>query len=162
MSVIEAQALYKVLLATGQKHFKQAADTPFATGLVANKLGPFADNDYCEAILQGTHVDIEALANITGVQDLIQGMCYPDPSHPTMMISSMITTNSFADMVKHSCEHTSSSPLGQHYGHYCTLLHDSDLLGHITALANFCFKWGKSLRRWEKVTHTLILKEPGD
>jgi hypothetical protein len=24
-----------------------------------------------------------------------------------------------------------------------------------------CFKWGKSLQRWEKVTHTLIPKEPG-
>jgi hypothetical protein len=69
-SVIEALALYEVLLASSQKHFNQDADTPFATGLVADKLGPFADNDYCDAILQGT-VDIEAQANLTKVQDLI-------------------------------------------------------------------------------------------
>jgi hypothetical protein len=35
-------------------------------------LGPFADNDYCDAILQGT-VDIETLVDLTEVQDLIQG-----------------------------------------------------------------------------------------
>jgi hypothetical protein len=74
-------------------------------------LGPFAYNDYCDAILQGM-VDIEALANLTEVQDLIQGMRYPDPLHPTMMISSMIITNGFMDMVKHSCKHTSSPPSG--------------------------------------------------
>jgi hypothetical protein len=89
-SVIEAQALYEVLLAAGQKNFNQAADTPFATGPVADKLGPFADNDYCDAILQGT-VDIEALADLTKVQDLIQGMRYPNPLNPTMMISSTIS-----------------------------------------------------------------------
>jgi hypothetical protein len=77
-SVIESQALYEVLLASGQKHFKQAANTPFATGPVADKLGPFVHNDYCDAILQGT-VNIEALADLTEVQDLVRGMRYPDP-----------------------------------------------------------------------------------
>jgi hypothetical protein len=65
-----------------------------------------------DAILQGT-VDIEALADLTKVQDLIQeGMHYPDPLRPPMMISSTITMEGFVDMVKHSCEHTSSSPSG--------------------------------------------------
>jgi hypothetical protein len=85
-------------------------------------LGPFVtENDYCDAILQGT-VDIEALANLTKLQDLLQSMHYPDPLQPTMMISSTITAEGIANMVKHSCEHTSSSPCGQHNEHY-TLLH---------------------------------------
>ena len=41
-----------VCLSGVQKHFNQAANIPFATGLVADKLGHFADNDYCDAILQ--------------------------------------------------------------------------------------------------------------
>jgi hypothetical protein len=49
-------------------------------------------------------VDIEALADLTEVQYLIQGMRYPDPSQPTMMISSTITMEGFVNMVKHSCE----------------------------------------------------------
>ena len=61
----------------------------------------------------------------------------------------------------HTRERTSSSPSGRHYGHYRSLLHDPALLGNIASLSNFCFQWGVTLKRWEKVTHTLIPKEPG-
>jgi hypothetical protein len=160
-SFVEAQALYKVLLSSRQKHFNQAVDTTFVTGPFANKLGPFADTEYGDAILQGT-VDFHALAAITKVKDLIQGMQYPDPNHPTPTINTIITTDTFIDMVKHTCKRTSSFPSGRHFGHYRTLLQAPDLLGNIAAVANFCFQWGKSLKRWERVTHTLIPKEPGE
>jgi hypothetical protein len=39
----------------------------------ANKTGPFADNEYCDAILNGTF-DIEELTEMTEVPDLIEGM----------------------------------------------------------------------------------------
>jgi hypothetical protein len=108
---VEAQALYEVLITSGLTHFNQAANTPFATGPIANKLGPFADNAYCDAILQGT-VDINELAAITEVCDLIDGMRYPDPTHPTPAIDTTITTEDFTDMIKNHCEQTSSSPSG--------------------------------------------------
>jgi hypothetical protein len=95
------------------------------------------------------------------VSELIWGMRYPDPLNPTTQFESHISAEDFAAMVKHSCERTSSSPSGCHYGHYRALLRDPDTLGIIAEVADFCFTWGISLSRWEKVTHTLIPKEPG-
>ena len=40
-TIIEAAALFDVLTTDGQNHFRQAADTPFVTGPIATKLGPF-------------------------------------------------------------------------------------------------------------------------
>jgi hypothetical protein len=159
-SVVEAQALYEVLLADGQQHFNQAAPTPFVTGPIAAKFGPFDDNDYCDDILNG-QFDFTHLAENLEVSDLICGMRYPNPLNPTTQINSSITPEDLAAMVKHSCERTSSSPSGRHYGHYRALLRAPNTLSVIATVADFCFAWGISLSRWEKVTHTLIPKEPG-
>jgi hypothetical protein len=159
-AVVEAQALYEVLTHDGQTHFHQAADTPFVTGPIADKLGPFADNHYCEAILQGTF-DLSNLEATTEVKDIIRGMQYPYPSNPTPSINTTISLESFNSTITHTRESTSSSPSGQHYGHYHTLLHDPDLLDCISSIANFCFQWGVSLTRWEKCTQPLIPKDPG-
>jgi hypothetical protein len=159
-AVVEAQALYEVLTKAGQEHFKQAAHTPFVTGPIANKLGPFANNEYYEAILNGTF-DFSDIEVITEVKDIIRGMQYPDPDNPTPPIDTHITNETFMDAMKHTRERTSSSPSGRHYGHYRTLLRDKELIGCIAQLANFCFQWGKTLKRWERVTQPLIPKDPG-
>ena len=76
----------------GRRHFRQAADTPFITGPVAEKIGPFDDNKYCNAILHGTF-DFTDLELELEVADLIRGMQYPDPANPTchQSISSSMT-----------------------------------------------------------------------
>jgi hypothetical protein len=78
-SIIEAQALVEVLTKDSQEHYHQAAETPFVSGPIVSKIGPFADNDYCDAVLNGTF-EFEDLAERTEVQDLIKGMRYPDPT----------------------------------------------------------------------------------
>jgi hypothetical protein len=110
-AIIEAQALFEVLITAGQEHFGQAANTPFVTGPVSAQMGPFTDNEYCEAILNGTF-DVSAIKEITDVQDIILGMRYPDPMNPTEPISTTITPESFCDMIKHTRERMSSSPSG--------------------------------------------------
>ena len=72
-AIVEAQALFEVLITAIQEHFGQATNTPFVTGPVADKIAPFADNEYCEAILNGTF-DVSAIEEITEVQDIIHGM----------------------------------------------------------------------------------------
>ena len=120
-TVIESQALFEVLTKDCQEHFYQAAETPFVTGPVADKIGPFADNEYCEAVLNGTF-DFTDIAEITEVKDLISGMQYPDPANPTPMIDSTIDAEGFISAISHTRERTSSSPSGRHYGHYRSLL----------------------------------------
>jgi hypothetical protein len=120
-SIIEAQALFEVLTKDSQEHFNQAAETPFVSGPIASKIGPFADNDYCDAVLNGTF-EFEDLSDRTEVHDLIKGMRYPDPASPTPCINTHLTYEGFQSAIMNTQERTSSSPSGRHYGHYRSLL----------------------------------------
>jgi hypothetical protein len=81
-TIIDAQALFEALTDDGQKHFHQAADTPFVSGPIAEILSPFADNGYSDAILNGTF-DLSTLDEMVEVHDIIKGMHYPHPTAPT-------------------------------------------------------------------------------
>jgi hypothetical protein len=79
----KAQALFEVLTKDSQEHdYHQAAKTHFASGPIASKIGPLTDNDYCDAVLNGTF-EFGDLAERTEVHNLIKGMRYPDPTCPT-------------------------------------------------------------------------------
>ena len=78
-TIIEATALFDVLTTDGQNHFRQAADTPFVTGPIATKLGPFDNNEHSDAILQGTF-NATPLTDVPEVRDIIKGMQYPNPA----------------------------------------------------------------------------------
>jgi hypothetical protein len=43
-AVVEQQAIFEALLANREQHFSQALHTPFASGSVADLLGPFANS----------------------------------------------------------------------------------------------------------------------
>ena len=144
------QELYKLLMSEGQLHYRQAAKTPLVKDPFSTKIGPFEDNKYCDAILHGDF-DTTHLANISEVSNIVSSMCYPDPTNPTTEFDVTITDDEFFKAVYHTHKSTSSSPSGQHYGHYQALLCDPALLGCIASIANFCFQWGITLRRWEKV-----------
>jgi hypothetical protein len=110
-TVIEAQVLFEVLTKDCQEHFYQAAETPFITGPVMEKIGPFADNKYCDAVLDGTF-DFTDIEEITEVKDLIRGMQYPDPTNPTQLINSTIDAEGLTSAISHTHKRTSSSPSG--------------------------------------------------
>jgi hypothetical protein len=110
-SVIEAQVLFEVLTKDSQEHFHQAAETPFVSGPIASKIGPFVNNEYCDAVLSGTF-DFEDLADMTEVHDLIAGMRYPDPSHPTPNIDTTLDYDGFQSAITNTQGRTSSSPSG--------------------------------------------------
>ena len=81
-AVVEAQALFEVLTKASQDHFHQAANTPFVSGPIADMIGPFDENAYCEEILNGTF-DLSKIEERIEVKDLVRGMRFPDPSNPT-------------------------------------------------------------------------------
>jgi hypothetical protein len=110
-TVIKSQALFEVLTKDCQEHFYQAAETPFLTGPVVDKIGPFADNEYCDAVLNGTF-DFTGIAKITEAKGLISRMQCPDPANPTPMINSTIDAEGLTSAISHTRERTSSSPSG--------------------------------------------------
>jgi hypothetical protein len=50
-AVVEWQAIFEALIKNGEAHFSQASHTPFASGPVADLLGPFEFNEYSQQIL---------------------------------------------------------------------------------------------------------------
>ena len=115
--IVNAQELYKLLMSEGQLHYCQAAKTPLVKGPFATKIGPFENNEYCNAILHGDF-NTTHLANISEVSDIVSGMRYPDPTNPTPEFDATITDNEFFKAVFHTHKSTFSSLSGQHYGHY--------------------------------------------
>jgi hypothetical protein len=120
-SVIEAQALFEVLTKDCQKHFQQAEAAPFVTGPIADKIGPFNNNEYCDAVLEG-RFDFEELAECMEVQDFVRGLQYLDTASPTPLIDTMLDEEGFISAIAHTRERTSSSASGRHYVHYRALL----------------------------------------
>ena len=128
--------------------------------LLLKKIGPFDDNNYCDAILHRTF-DMSNITEMPEVHEIIKGMQYPQLQQPTPPIDTTITSDEFYQMIFHTRECTSSSPSGHHYGHYQTMLRKPTLLNCIASIANFCFQWGISLRHWEKAIQPPIPKDPG-
>jgi len=80
-AVIEKQAIFEALLEHGQTHFSQASDTPFVTGPVAKRIGPFKFNEHSRAILNGTF-DIDSISDDIVLRDVVKAMAHSNPASP--------------------------------------------------------------------------------
>jgi hypothetical protein len=85
-SLMECEALWEALLLQGKEHFGQASATPFATGPLAEIMGPFAQNSTTEDILNGTF-DSSHLDTFVETKDLLHALRYTDPAHPPELVS---------------------------------------------------------------------------
>ena len=92
-ALLEAEAIWEALLHQGHAHFSQALDTPFATGPIADRVGPFKQNEFSDQILQGTF-DINLLTNSVEVCDIIKSMQYQDTATPRKWTALSTSTNS--------------------------------------------------------------------
>ena len=101
--IVDAQELYQILMTKGQLHYQQAADTLLVKGPFTEKLGPFDDNEYCDAILH-RNFNTANLANISEVSNIVSGMQYPDPHTPTPEFDATITEDEFFQAVYHTRE----------------------------------------------------------
>jgi hypothetical protein len=61
-AIVECQATFEALIKKGEEHFSQASHTPFASGPVANILGPFKFNKVSQQILCGKF-DIDSITD---------------------------------------------------------------------------------------------------
>ena len=157
--ILEAEAIWEALLEQGRMHFSQAKDTPFAFGLIANKIGPFKFNEYSKQILQGTF-DIESLTNSVEVIDIVKAMRYINPANPPEF-DCTLTGPDLREQFKKVKESTASSPTGLHYGHWKMLRKDEDTFEPFAMLISFAFQWGIPPRAWETTVQPVLEKDKG-
>ena len=158
-AVLESQAIYEALLQHGKEHFSQASDTPFASGPISTKIGPFEFNESSEQILQGTF-DIDSLTDCVYMRDIIKSMRHDDPCNPPEL-NCDLTVDDLKQGFKNIKESTSSSPSGLHHGHWKTFLQDDTIFDIYAAMIIFSFKWGVPPEPWEKAVQCLIEKDAG-
>jgi len=138
--IVEAQAIGEALISQGREHFSQASDTPFASGPVADLIGPLF-NKFSEQILNGTF-DIDSITDSIKLRDIIKAMAHPDPYNP---ISSnyLLTLDDRKERFSFIKESTSSAPNGLHHGHWKTLICDDNAFKPFSLMIMFAFRWGE-------------------
>jgi hypothetical protein len=80
-AIVERQAIFEALIKNGEEHFSQASHTPFASGWVADVLGPFEFNEVSQQILRG-EFDIDSITKDIQLRSIIKAMSHSDQTNP--------------------------------------------------------------------------------
>ena len=167
-----------------RRHFGQAYGTPFTVSPLAEDLGFRGDTTSAAEILDGRYSPSAALQ--PAVKLLIQHLARAVDSGPQVDMAA-ISLDEFKGKLKVWRETTSTSPSGQHLGHYKALVtkhehsyvtnddtpEDIALRDELDAiqhrllrlrlqLLNYALSRGYSYTRWQTIANTHILKEPGN
>jgi hypothetical protein len=160
-ALVERQAIFEALIKNGKEHFSQATDTPFATGPVADLIGPFEFNESSQQILRG-EFDIDSISDDIQLRSIIKAMAHSNPANP-IEIDSELTIEKLKTGFSYIKESTSSNPDGLHHGHWKTLIKDDDAFELYALMIMFAFKFGELPDTWTS-SHQIILGKdsPGE
>jgi hypothetical protein len=180
-SHVEVEAIWEALITHGKEHFSQASDTPFASGPIAEHLGPhewnevspsdtpFASGPIAEhlgphewkevsqQILEGTF-DIDSITDDLDVQDVIKAMSHHDPTNPTNS-NSCLTIEKLKEGFSYVKESTSSNPEGLHHGHWKSLIQDDAVFKPFVLMIMFAFRWGEPPNVWSNSLQICLPKD---
>ena len=173
------------LQSRNRQHFGQADGTPFTISPLVDDFGYCADTLEADGLLEG-HYDCDKIKD-SAVKSLLQHMTQ------IKLLSEQSATRTiedeaFRNKLRIWRESTSTSPSGQHFGHFRALVaarheysdvSDEDNLLDIgkrnelddiqlkllrlrLQVVNFASSKGYSYKRWQTIANTHILKEPGN
>ena len=167
-----------------RRHFGQARETPFTSPPLSDDFGYCADTLEAQALLEGTydpkHIDDPSVLLLLNHMQQIQYLVDQN-------MAATITVDEFKGKLKVWRESTSTSPSGQHLGHYKALVarHEysdvtdedasediakrnelDEIQGKLLRLRlqviNYALRNGYSYNRWKTIANSHILKEPGN
>jgi hypothetical protein len=153
-AIVERQAIFEALIKNGEEHFSQASHTPFASGPVADVLGPFEFNEVSQQILRG-EFDINSITKDIQLRSIIKAMSHSDPTNP-IEADSKLTIKKLKQGCSYIKECTSSNPEGLHHGICKTLIKDEDAFEPYALMIMFAFKYGEPPNVWTN-SHQIIL-----
>jgi hypothetical protein len=157
-AVVEWQAIFEALIKNGEEHFSQAMNTPFATGPVADLIGPFEFNEYSQQILHG-EFDIDSISDDIQLRSIVKAMAHLNPANP-IEADSELTIDKLKTGFSYIKESTSSNPDGLHHGHWKTLIKDEDAFEPNALMIMFAFKFGEPPDAWTSSHQIILGKDP--
>ena len=161
-----------LLIQRNQKHFGQAAGTPFTQPPLQADVGYKADGYAAELILNG-QIDYTCMSKATSL--FIKHL----QKRTAVTLDGTITEEDILHKLKHWDERTTTSPSGLHLGHYhCmwrdpqlrpndpnqefVLMYQKSLLTATTSMLNYALKFGHTYDRWTKIVNVMLQKDPGN
>ena len=164
-TISDKDEIFHLLIQRNTEKLSMSNKSPFATGPIADAIGPYGDNDIVDKLLNGTltpeslgidpnDIDIE-------LNTLLQALQYA--TTPTgkkiPQIESMISLDEYKQLFRKTGEMTASSPSKTHMGHYiASCERDSIAMVHLLMM-NIPFQYGFPLDRWLHSLHCMLLKK---
>jgi hypothetical protein len=185
--LLEVDAIHKAILERNKKHFHQADETPFTGGaentVLYDLIGYTGMSQAAKDVVDGTFLVKygDKLGNILPeTEQVICKLSIPEEIKVLgKKIDTEISKEDFISGFKGWKESTSTSPSGQHLGHYKAIVNDPDLkkqdpekshlqewstnfVSCLVKLLNIPIKYGFAPKRWCTSVTVMIEKDPGD
>jgi hypothetical protein len=155
-AIVKCQAIFEALIKNGKQHFSQASHTPFASGPVADVLGPFEFNEVSQQILRG-EFDIDSITKDIQLHSIIKAVSHSNLTNP-IEADSELTIKKLKQGFSIFKESTSSNPEGLHHGIWKPFIKDEDAFEPYALMIMFAFKYGEPPDVWT-YSHQIILRK---
>ena len=139
--------------------------SPFATGPIADAIGPYGDNDIVDKILDGsithTSLGIEPGDVDAELDTLLETLQYAKTGKGDRIpqMDSTISLDDYKQLFTKTSEMTSSSPSKTHMGHYIASCERDNIATVHLLMMNIPFQYGFPLDRWLHSLHCMLLKK---
>jgi len=143
------------------RQYQQAISTPFASGPLADYLGPRGESKGAIDLLNGTLPPQKIIEHLHPETMAILGTLVTPPTLKSFKSTAQITQADFIGTYKASKELTSSSPSGRHIGHYKAVIDDCELVEIHSSMMSLPHQNGFSPSRWQKVVDIMLEKQLG-
>ncbi|KAI2493074.1 hypothetical protein MHU86_21458 [Fragilaria crotonensis] len=172
------------LRSRNQKHFGQAAGTPFTVPPLSHQLGYRGDGEFADQILTGNYQYPAGLTD--NVRKFLYHLRITDEL-AQLQVFPTIDEKDYVGKLKAWRESTVTSPSRMHLGHYKAMISkhlysqipevesdehkafreeldfkQSEILRVHLLLMNYALERGYSYQRWQTVANSVLFKEPGN
>ncbi|MGH7974392.1 MAG: hypothetical protein ACREBR_02605, partial [bacterium] len=158
-TIYDADLIYEKLITRNISHFKQAEETPFASGQLADKIGNTGSGIVVDQILNGTFQHQHELLPETN--KFIEGLAAKKEVAEGHHIPVTFTSNEFRKSTDKIRENTGSSPSGRHVGHYKAAVSHPHLNWIHATMAQLPAQYGFAPLRWQHAIDKMLEKSPG-
>jgi hypothetical protein len=159
LSLSDPEQIAKAVIKMNIAQYHQAHHMPFGSGSLAESIGRRASTPTARAFLWG---DIPSTDHLLPEAVTILRLLSSSPELIPFTPSNMISEEEFSLAYKAIKETTSSSPSGQHVGHYKAVINDLSLVQMNCTMMSLPFMHGFTPCRWERVVDVMLQKEEGN
>ena len=164
-TISDKDEIFRLLVERNTEKLSMSNKSPFATGPIADSIGPYGDNEIVDKILDGsiTHASLGINPSDVDVEldTLLETLQYAKTGTGDRIpqMDSDISLDDYKQLFTKTSEMTSSSPSKTHMGHYIASCERDNIATVHLLMMNIPFQYGFPLDRWLHSLHCMLLKK---